>query len=87
MGVRPVAGVKGTYHHDTWATFIGFFFNEHADFEGDNHITESLFLLDEPLLAVEIADNAWFDVIIGRDVLTKFDFSIKRGGRWELVLE
>jgi hypothetical protein len=43
-------------------------------------------ILDEPLLAVEIPDNQWFEVIIGRDVLTQCDFSMKRGGSFKLVV-
>lgn len=86
LGLRRVVGVGGSQLHPTWGAYLCFFFENEADFEGDGHSAKGAFLLDEPLLAVEIPDNQWFDVIVGRDVLTQFDFSIKRGGDWELVL-
>lgn len=86
LGMRPVVGVGGQHYLNTWVTFLCFFFDQEADFEGDNHTTQGIFILPDPLLAIEIDNNEWFDVIIGRDVLTRFDFSLKRGGRWELHL-
>jgi hypothetical protein len=86
MGKRSVIGVGGLNLHDTWATFLAFFYDVEADFEGDNHRAQGLFILPDPLLAVEIPDNKWFDVIVGRDVLTQFDFHIRKGGAWELRL-
>jgi len=52
---------------------------------GDNHRSKNIFILPEPLLAVEIPDNRWFDVIIGRDVLNRFEFNMKRG-HWDFIL-
>lgn len=86
LGMRPVVGIGGPCHLNTWGTFVCFFFDQDADFEGDNHRATGAYILPDSLLAVEITDNDWFDVIIGRDVLTQFDFSIKRGGRWTLDL-
>jgi hypothetical protein len=85
-GKRTVIGVGGPNTHDTWAAHLGIFYQQESDFEGDNHHTEGLFVLPGALMAVEIPDNQWFDIILGRDVLTQFDFSIRKGGRWELVL-
>jgi hypothetical protein len=77
-----VIGVGGSNFHRTWAVYLGFFPQEASSFDdrGGIHI------MDEPLLAVEIPDNKWFDVIIGRDVLNLCDFSLKRGGDFELVV-
>lgn len=86
LGLRPVVGVGGVQLHPTWAAFLCFFYQVSADFEGDGHVATGAFVVDEPLLAVEIPHNRWFDVIVGRDVLTKFDFFIRRGGDWELHL-
>lgn len=84
-GLRPVVGVGGSAVFPTWITFLGFFFDQDADFEGDNHTSTGLFILPDPLLTVEISDNEWFDVIIGRDVLEKFEFLVRKG-KWELHL-
>lgn len=82
LGKRPVVGVGGSNFHRTWAVYLGFFPEEvqNLDQQGGPRI------LDEPLLAVEIPDNQWFEVIIGRDVLNQCDFSLKRGGDFELVV-
>jgi Retroviral aspartyl protease len=79
-GKRNVVGVAGPHKHRTWTTFIGFLYpSEHGGGTG-------LYMVPDALLAVEIPDNGWFDIIIGRDVLTRFEFVIKPGGRFELIL-
>ena len=85
-GKRTVIGFGGSGLHNTWGTYIGFLFGQDADFEGDYHKAKGLFMFPEPQLAVEMPPNGWFDVIIGRDILTHFDFRMFRGGRWELDL-
>ena len=75
-GKRPVIGIGGQNYHRTWGLFLGFLTEENA----------SPFVLDEPLLAVEIPDNGWFEVIIGRDVLTKGTFTMRPGGEFEFDL-
>lgn len=86
MGKRTVIGVGGSNKHLTWGAFLGFFFPQDADFEGDAGQSTGFFMVPDALLAVEIPDNQWFDVPIGRDILTQFDFTIKRGGIFELDL-
>ena len=75
-GKRPVIGIGGQNYHRTWGLFLGFLTEENA----------SPFVLDEPLLAVEIPDNGWFEAIIGRDVLTKGTFTMRPGGEFEFDL-
>lgn len=87
MGRRSVVGAGGLNIHNTWVTFLAFIYDSDADFEGDNHRAENLFILPDAFMAVEIPDNRWFDVIIGRDILARFDFNVRRGGSWELHLE
>lgn len=86
MGRRTVIGIGGPNKHFTWSAFLGFFFPQDADFEGDAAQSTGFFMVPDALLAVEIPDNQWFDVLIGRDILTQFDFTIKRGGIFELNL-
>lgn len=40
----------------------------------------------EPVEAVEIADNRWFELIVGTDTLQRFDFTLKKGGDFTLDL-
>lgn len=82
LGKRSVIGVGGANYHRTWAVYLGFL----PDADAAKSQASGIHILDEPLLAVEIPDNQWFEVIIGRDVLTQCDFTMKRGGYFELIV-
>ena len=84
-GIRSAIGIGGQETLPAWLTFLSFFFEEAADFEGDNHVATGVFIYPRPLLALEIRDFAEFEVIIGRDVLGEYEFSSHRGD-WRLVL-
>ena len=86
LGRRDVVGIGGLVRKRTWGVFVGFLFDHDSDFEGDNHRAKSIFAVPDAKLAVELPPNDWFDVIIGRDILTMYDFYLKRGGDWELHL-
>lgn len=75
-GKMPVVGIGGQNYHRTWVSYLGFFPEEE----------QPPFLLAEPILAVEIPDNSWFEVIIGRDVLMKGTFIMRPGGAFEFDL-
>lgn len=76
FGKRSVVGIGGQNYHRTWGLYLGFLAGENA----------SPFVLAEPLLAVEIPDNGWFEVIVGRDILTKGTFIMRPGGEFEFDL-
>jgi hypothetical protein len=84
-GKRRVASGGGENVHDTWAAFLEIFYEQVSEFEGEVSRTPAPFIIGDALLAIEIPDNPWFEVIIGRDVLTRFDFEMKRG-KWKLEL-
>ncbi|MEO7134594.1 MAG: aspartyl protease family protein [Vicinamibacterales bacterium] len=84
-GLRPAHGIGGLETLPTWLTFLSFFFDQPADFEGDNHTALGVFIFPRPLLALEIRDFEEFDVIIGRDVLADYDFTSNKGN-WKLTL-
>lgn len=87
LGKRPVVGIGGQNYHRTWATRIGFFLDE-QETEIGNPLSShgNLFVLQEPVLAVQIPDNSWFEVIIGRDILCKGTFIMRPNGSFELEL-
>lgn len=85
MGLRPATGIGGRETLPTWLTFLSFFFDNDADFEGDNHVATGVFIHPEVLLALQIRDFDEFDAIIGRDVLAHYSF-ISEKGDWKLVL-
>ncbi|MEQ1494339.1 MAG: hypothetical protein ABL912_01075 [Novosphingobium sp.] len=87
LGKRPVVGIGGQNYHRTWATRIGFFLDEAAEEIGNPLSSHgNLFVLQEPVLAVQIPDNSWFEIIIGRDILCKGTFIMRPDGSFELDL-
>lgn len=75
-GKMPVVGIGGQNYHRTWVSHVGFFTEEGS----------TPFVLAEPVLAVEIPDNSWFEVIIGRDILMKGTFIMRPSGEFEFDL-
>lgn len=86
LGLAPVVGIGGVEMRPTWGMFLCFYFDQEADFEGDQHQAKGLFMIDEPLVAVDIPLDGEFDVIVGRDILQKYGINFKPGGEWEMVL-
>ena len=86
-GKRPVVGVGGLAHHRTWATYLGFFPNYSE--QGPTSLvvpSGAPHVLAEPHFAIEIQDNLGFEVIIGRDILSLGNFTMRRGGSFEFEL-
>jgi hypothetical protein len=78
-GKQLVVGINGQNYHRTWGMYLAFFVpNEQG--------APSPHLFPDPLLAIEIPDNQWFEIIIGRDILQQCNFSLKRGGTFELEI-
>jgi hypothetical protein len=80
-GKRSVIGINGQNYHRTWGLYLGFFIPAISQ---QQTLSPTFHILPEPLLAIEIPDNQWFEIIIGRDILQQCDFSLKRGGTFEL---
>jgi hypothetical protein len=78
-GKQSVIGVNGQNYHRTWGLYLAFFV-PNANGQPSPHI------LSNPLLAIEIPDNQWFEIIIGRDILQQCNFSLRRGGTFELEI-
>jgi hypothetical protein len=86
-GLANLIGGNGSNKHTTHIVRIGIFCEETHDFEGENHVTKTLFRIPEPVDVVAIRDNGWFDVIIGTDILTNYEFRLLKGGRFALILD
>lgn len=87
VGLRGVTTVKGTNNHRTYLVNIGLVSERDADFEGDNHKVKEIFLLPKPLLAIGITDVAWFDIIIGMDIISQGDLKFAKGGNFEFTID
>ena len=77
-GKTLVTGIGGQHYHRSWVTYLGF----HAD--PDNPGLP--FVLEEPLLAIEMPFYSAFEAIIGRDVLLKGEFVLRSNGDFSLTL-
>jgi hypothetical protein len=77
-GKTLVTGIGGQNYHRSWATYLGFFTGpQQAGYP---------FILDEPLLAIEMPPYHAFEVIIGRDILMLGDFHLRSNGDFSLNL-
>lgn len=86
-GLRPygferMIGALGPSLHQTYIVRIGILWGDQTE---PNAADRGLFQL-EPLEAAVIRDNAWFDLIIGTDVLSQHEFTLTRGGGFRLAL-
>jgi hypothetical protein len=41
----------------------------------------------EPLEAVAIRENRWFDVIIGTDIISQYELRLTKGGGFTFILD
>jgi hypothetical protein len=83
-GKRTVVGINGQNYHRTWGLYLGFFVPTMSQAPGLAIEATAFHIMPDPLLAIEIPDNQWFEVIIGRDILQLCDFTLRRGGAFEL---
>ena len=85
-GKRAVIGVGGQNYHKTWGLRLGFFIPPNEGVGQSDTNDDALHVYPQTLLAIEIPDNQWFEIIIGRDILLECEFSMKRGGTFELTI-
>lgn len=71
-------GIGGQDYYRSWTTYLGL--------HDDDSASGLPFVLDEPLLAIEMKAYPAFEVIIGRDLLMKGTFILRPNGdfEWEL---
>ena len=77
-GKTLVTGIGGQNYHRSWAAYLGFF--------TDPQQIGYPFIIDEPLLAIELPPYHAFEVIIGRDILMLGDFHLRSNGDFSLSL-
>jgi len=85
-GMMNMTSGMGTAPTITYIIQLGIWCQEPLDFEGDGQFTRTLFWLEEAYEAPRIKDNQWFDVIIGTDILSQYDFHLRKGGEFTLTL-
>lgn len=86
FGIINMTSGNGENRHMSHLIHLGIWCEEMSDFEGQNDVKRTLYQLPDALVAASIRDNAWFDVIIGTDVISQHEFTLKKGGTFELNL-
>lgn len=85
-GKRPIQNVHGVERHYLYWVQMGFFCERLSSLnEGAGQAT--YFGTEQPTEIIDIADNYWFDAIIGMDFLSQFDFSMDRDGTFSIRLD
>ena len=77
--MTSMTGANGRSTHRVFMVNVSIWCSTVSDFEGQNLESRSLYQI-EAVEAAEIRNNSWFDLIIGTDILSKFSFSLKKGG-------
>ena len=85
-GKRPIQNVHGVERHYLYWVHVGFVC-ESVSALTDHSGTTTYFGLPDPIEVIDIADNYWFDAIIGMDILSRCNLTIDREGSFALRLE
>lgn len=78
-GKIDVDSASGQFRHSLFLVSLGFVTNSMER-------GRSVFMLEEPVQVIDVADNSAFDAIIGMDVLERCDFEMNRSGAFQIRL-
>jgi hypothetical protein len=84
-GKRPIQNVHGVERHYLYWVTTGFVC-ERVERVFDPVGEKTYFGLAEPLEVIDIANNYWFDAIVGMDLIAKCDFRLERDGNFALTV-
>ena len=83
---KPIQNVHGVERHYLYWVHVGFVCESLVtlcDPEGST----TYFGLPEPIEVIDIADNYWFDAIIGMDLISRCDLTIEKDGSFAMRLD
>lgn len=84
-GKKAIQNVHSLNRHYLFWIHLGFWA---VDAEAPAYAAPgSFFALPAPVEVINIANNYWFDAIIGMDVLQRYDLRMDRNGEFELRLD
>lgn len=83
---RPIQNVHGVERHYLYWVHVGFVC-ERLISEDDPEGDQTYFGLPEPIEVIDIADNYWFDAIIGMDLISRCDLNITKDGAFALRID
>lgn len=83
-GKRRLGNVHSIEYHTAYSFVLGVWYDvENGEVQ---NLTRGYFGF-EPVMGCDFGDNPNFDVLIGMDIISQGDFSIKKDGRFEWVLD
>ncbi len=82
-GKKPIQNVHGVEIHYLYLVAIGFFC-ERMEPDGEAG-SKTYFGFDQPIEVIDIADNYWFDAIVGMDLLSRSELRIERNGTFSIT--
>jgi hypothetical protein len=82
---RPIQNVSGVARHSLFMVQIGFLC-ETVDELTDPTGARTYFGLPDPIEVIDIADNHWFDAIVGMDVISDCALRIDRDSSFALII-
>lgn len=85
-GKRPIQNVYDSNIHYLFWIHLGFWCGGAEPPLGAQETDRTYYALPAPVEVIDIADNYWFDAIVGMDVLRQFDLKVHRSGDFELWL-
>ncbi len=77
-GSMPIVSGSGSNLHQAYVIRLGIWCEQMGEFDGEGDLTRTLYQLPQPLQVIRIAANAWFDIIIGTDVIGQHELRVKR---------
>lgn len=86
FGLINMISGNGNNRHMLHIIHLGIWCEDREDFDGEVEIKRTLYQLPDALQAAAIRDNAWFDVIIGTDVICEHQLTLMKGGLFNFTL-
>ena len=83
---KPIQNVHGVERHYLYWVHVGFVCeNVQTLHQGEG--SKTYYALPDPIEVIDIADNFWFDAIIGMDLISRCDLSMERDGAFALTIQ
>ena len=85
-GLVDMASGNGTFNHMSYLIRLGIWCEKVVEVDGEMDVERTLYQLPGEHIAAEIRANAWFDVIIGMDLISQHQLTFTKGGGFQFDL-
>lgn len=81
-GLVDMTSGNGSFQHMSYLIRLGIWCEKVVEVAGELDVERTLYQIPGDHIAAEIQTNAWFDVIIGMDIISQHTLSFTRGGQF-----